>query len=246
MTSSQTSRMPWRRQRSARAGRKPGGGTRRPPSAWIASTITAAVSVGGQTVARRWSSWASAASPDRAREVRPVRVGIGQQEQAGPWRRMGLGGVAGDRHREGGAAVIGADEGDDAPPAGRGLDRAHHGLVGVRSGMAEPDPTVAAAGRDRQQPLGQRHGRLVDQGQERWRPASPTRPAPPPRPGPDGRGPGWPRPRRRRSPPPAARRRTSGGGSAPDRAAKGPKRSFSMAAIAAASRAARPSQYTSP
>ena len=51
--------------------------------------------------------------------------------------------------------MIGADEGEDAA-AGRGrLQQAHHGVVGVGAGMAEPDPALAIVRQARQQVLSQ-------------------------------------------------------------------------------------------
>ena len=69
--------------------------------------------------------------------------------------------MARDRHRAARSAVIGAVKGEDARPARRGHDRARHGLVGVRAGMAEPDAAPRALRHDREQPLGELDGRQV-------------------------------------------------------------------------------------
>ena len=89
------------------------------------------------------------------RELGAIRVGIDQPREAVAHGRVALGAVAGDRHRRGAAAVIRADEGEDAAARRRRLQQAHDGVVGVRAGMAEPDPALAIAGQARQQVLGQ-------------------------------------------------------------------------------------------
>ena len=62
-TSSQTSRMPWRRQRSWSPRRNPSGGTIMPPSAWIGSTNSAARSPGSTSSASTRSSSARTPGP---------------------------------------------------------------------------------------------------------------------------------------------------------------------------------------
>ena len=51
--------------------------------------------------------------------------------------------------------MIGADEGEDAAARRRRLQQANDGVVGVRAGMAEPDPPLAIVGQARQQVLRQ-------------------------------------------------------------------------------------------
>ena len=63
LTSSHIVRMPWRAQSRASRAKNPGGGTIRPPSAWIGSRKNAATSSGGQVVANSSSTCANTASP---------------------------------------------------------------------------------------------------------------------------------------------------------------------------------------
>ena len=105
------------------------------------------------------------------RELRAVGIGIGQPGEAGTRRCMGLRAVARHRNRGGAAAVIGPDEGEDAATAGRrGFQQAHHGVVGVGAGVAEPDPSLAIVREMRQQVLSKAHSMPDDARGEAYRP----------------------------------------------------------------------------
>ena len=95
------------------------------------------------------------------RKPRPVGVGVGQQQQAGPGQRVGHRRVARDAHRARHAAVVGADEGDEAGAAGRGLQHAGGSIVGVGARMAEPDASLGVSRHRLQQRLGEGRCRLV-------------------------------------------------------------------------------------
>ena len=107
--------------------------------------------------------------PPGIRRRAPVRIRIGELDQARPGRRVRLRRMPGDGHGARGAAVVGADERDEPGPARGGLDRPHGGLVGVRSRVAEPHLSLGRPGRGGEEVLGQRDGRLVDRGQHAGR-----------------------------------------------------------------------------
>lgn len=86
--------------------------------------------------------------------IGPEGVGVGQQDQAVGLGRARLDAMAGECHGTGGAAVIGADEGDDAGAAGRLGDRPEDGLVGIGAGMAEPHLVSPVAGKKAEQFFG--------------------------------------------------------------------------------------------
>jgi hypothetical protein len=70
--------------------------------------------------------------------------------------------MARERHGADAVAVIGAGEGDEAAAAGGGGERAHHRLVGVGPGMAEPHFSWRPRRQGLQQRLGEAHRRLGD------------------------------------------------------------------------------------
>ena len=160
LTSSQIRRMPWRRQISDRPLRKPGGGTTSPPSHIRASRNTPADLRRRRYGRQQILEIVEHRLDDVARKGRPVGVGIGQVDLARMGARDGVElerVVAGDGEAGAEPAMGPADEGDEAPAPGRGGDRAHDRLVGIRAAMAEPDAAVGIARDQRQEVLGQRH-----------------------------------------------------------------------------------------
>ena len=86
-----------------------------------------------------------------------IRVGIREKQQSGARQGVRHGGVTADAHRSREISVIGADEGNEAAPSGRGLQHAHGAIVGIRTGVAEPDAPVGLPGRQLQQIFGEAH-----------------------------------------------------------------------------------------
>ena len=199
--------MPCRRQSASTSLKKPGGGTIMPPSDWIGSRKSAATSPGGTGPAKS-SSRCSSAAPRRCRFGAAVAIGVRIRDQRQPF---GLGDarlhrMAGNRHRAGRAAVIGAAEGDDARPAGRRHDGPRHGLVGVGARMAEPDAAPRALRHDGEKLFRELDRRRVRR-REMARAGLARARGRPPRESPDANGRGSPRPRRRRNREAAGRRR---------------------------------------
>ena len=153
LTSSQIIGTPCARHSSCSRARKPSGGTTSPPSDRIGSTIRQAMvpplrccSASSRQAATSASippsgpaerGWGTAGTPHRGR--RHARVDV----------------HAGDAHRDADAAVVAVLEGDDGAPPGGVPAGPQRDVVGVGSRVPQIHPSLAGAGDQRQQILGQ-------------------------------------------------------------------------------------------
>src|SRR5215813_889275 len=142
------SRIPCSRQNAARPGRKPSGGTTKPPSPWIGSITTAATFCSPTCVWMREVITSSASARQAAGPAERVGHGhavdlTGERPEALLVRHV----LGGHRHRQVGAAVVGMVEHHDRVPAGGepgDLDRV---LDGLGAGVEQRGPLVMIAGR---------------------------------------------------------------------------------------------------